>query len=110
MELHVTVDNESTVEVTPRASLHQTQVYMCGEQHKGIETTLSQLIVGKTVHKKTNFSETLFIPLPEDLSLSIKSGIIIIKSFIHVTLDIPHGNDLHVNVPIVVVNKSALTE
>ncbi len=110
MELHVTVDNESTVDVTPRASLHQTQVYMCGERHKAREVVITEAIVGKTVHKKTNLTETIFIPLPEELSLSIKCGLISIKYFIHVTLDIPHAIDLHINLPIVVVNKSALTQ
>jgi len=110
LELHVTVDNESTVDVTPRASLHQTQVYMCGERHKAREVVINEAIVGKTVHKKTNLTEILFIPLPEDLSRSIKSGIISIKSFIHVTLDIPHAIDIHVNLPIVIANKCALTQ
>ena len=110
MELHLTVDNQSTVEVTPRATLHQTQVYMCGERHKAREVVVTEAIVGKTVYKKTNITETLFIPLPEDISLSIKSGIINIKYFIHVTLDISYSIDLHVNVPIVIVSKSALTQ
>ena len=110
LELHLTVDNESTVEVTPRATLHQTQVYMCGERHKAREVVVTEAIVGKTVYKKTNFTETIFIPLPEDLSLSIKSGIISVKYFIHVTLDIPHSLDLHVNLPIIIVSKSALTQ
>ena len=110
MELHVTVDNESTVEVTPRATLYQTQVYMCGERHKAREVVITEAIVGKTVHNKTNFTETLLIPLPENLSLSIKSGIISVKYFIDVSLYIPHAFDLHVNVPIVIVNRSALTQ
>ena len=81
-----------------------------GYQLEAREMVITEAIVGKTVHKKTNLTETIFIPLPEDLSLSIKSGIIIIKYFIHVTLDIPLAIDLNVNVPIVVVNKSALTQ
>ena len=109
LELHVTVDNESTVEVTPRATLHQTQVYMCGERHKAKEVAVTESIVGKTVHRNSNLTETLLIPLPEYLSLSIKSGIIRIVYFIHVFLDIPNAIDLHVNVPIVIVNKFVLT-
>ena len=104
----MTVDNESTVDVTPRASLHQTQVYMCGERHK--EVVITESIVGKTVHKKTNITEIIIIPLPEDLPLSTKSGLISVMYFIHVTLDIPHAIDLHVILPIVIANKSALTQ
>ena len=110
MELHVTVDNDSTVGITPRASLHQTQIYMCWERHKATEITLGQPIVGKTVPENTNITEIIMIPLPEDLSLSIKSALISVKYFIHVTLDIPHAFDLHVNVPIVIANMSALTQ
>ena len=110
MELHVTVDNESTVDVIPRASLHQTQVYILGERHKAREVVITEAIVGKTVHKKTNLTESIFIPLPEDLSLSIKSRIISVKYFIHVALEIPFALDLQVNVPIVVVNKFSFTE
>ena len=83
---------------------------MCWEQHKAREITLSQPIVGKTVLKKTNITEIIIIPLPEDLSLSIKSPLISVKYFIHVTLDIPHAFNLDVNVPIVIANKCALTQ
>ena len=83
---------------------------MSGERHKAREVVITEAIVGKTVYRNSNFTETLFIPLPEGLCPSIKSDTISIKYFIHVTLEIPLALDLHLNVPIVIVNKFALIE
>jgi len=108
IELHITVENDSSATVKPRATLYQQQIYMCGERHKGEKVTLSDRVFGKDVESKTDFTETLFVPIPEDASLTIKSQLISIKFFIHVTLDIPHAHDIDVNVPFVMVPKSAL--
>ena len=108
LELHTTIDNQSTVEAAPRASLYQTQIYMCGERHKAVEIPITNSIIGKKVAKKENFTETIFIPTPKELPLTIKSALISVKYFVHVTLDIPHSFDIHVNVPIVMTNEPVI--
>ena len=77
---------------------------MCGERHKVVEIPLTDPIVGKKVDKNTNFTETLFIPTPKEMSLTIKSALISVKYCVHVTLDIPHAFDIHVNIPLVITN------
>jgi hypothetical protein len=109
IELHCTVDNSSTLDATPKATLYQTQIYMCEERHKARQVALTDDVVGKKVDEKTNFTETLLIKLPEDTPLTIKSAIISVKYFLHVTLDIPHAFDIHVNVPLVVTAKNVLS-
>ena len=108
--MHSFVENDSTVEATPRATLYQTQIYMCGERHKAIELALTEAVIGKLVAPDTNQTETLYITIPEDVSLTIKSGIINIKYLIHVTLDIPHAFDIHLKLPIIITNELALSE
>ena len=108
--MHSLVENDSTVEATPRATLYQTQIYMCGERHKAVELALTEAVVGKLVAPDTDQTETLHISIPEDVSLTIKSGIVNVKYFIHVTLDIPHAIDIHVNLPIVVTNEFAFSQ
>jgi hypothetical protein len=98
----------TSVGVIPRATLYQTQIFMSGERHKTVENSLTEAVIGTAVEAGANASETIFVLTPEDISLSIKSSIITIKYFIHVTLDIPHSIDLHINLPVVITNKYAL--
>ena len=104
IELIIDIQNESSVEATPRATLYQTQVYMCGQRHRASNVALTSPVVGK----HSNNEQIIGIPIPKDVSLSIKSDLISIKYFIHVTLDIPHAFDIHANLPFVVTNRSAL--
>ncbi|CAG2176923.1 unnamed protein product [Oppiella nova] len=41
--------NESSLDVTPRVTLYQTQVYMCGERHKAVDVALTEALVGQVV-------------------------------------------------------------
>jgi hypothetical protein len=109
IELHTTVENESSATVKLRATLYQTQAYMCGERHMGEEVILSDSIFGKEVESTTDFSETLLVPIPEDASLTIECQLMIIKYFIHVTLDIPNAREIDVKVPFVMVSKPEIT-
>ncbi|CAG2173755.1 unnamed protein product [Oppiella nova] len=108
VEVHCSVDNDSSVDVTPRLTLYQTQIYMCGERHKSLEVALTEYMVGNKVTSETKSMESLFVTIPKNATLTIKSAIITIKYFIHITLDIPHAIDLHINLPIIVTNRSAL--
>ena len=108
VKVYTTVHNESTLTVRPRATLYETQIYMCGERHKGVETALSESVVGKDVPANDSITDCLLLSIPEKASLTIKTPIISIKHFIDVTLDIPHAFDIHVNLPFVATTRSAL--
>src|SRR5699024_1957942 len=78
--VHLTVDNRTSTKVTPRVSLHQVQIFMCGSRHKTIETALSEdPIVGKEVEAHTNAEELLEVTIPPNESLTIKSSVITVK-------------------------------
>jgi hypothetical protein len=71
---------------------------------------VTHTIEGKPVPKDTNSVDILPIPIPEDVPLTIKSDIIVVKYFIHVTLDIPFAVDIHANLPFIVTTKKALEQ
>ena len=106
----MTVDNRSTMDVTPRATLHQTQVYMCGDRHKAVEIPLTDPMVGRKIQSNTNSTETLLIPTSKDMPLTIKSSLICVKYFVHVILDNDQAFDIHVNVPVVFTSKHVSVE
>ena len=106
IEIQCDVFNDSSTETTPRATLYQTQVYLFGERHKAFQIPFSDPVVGQPVPKNTNAMEFMKITLPKPTSLSIKSELISVKYLIHVTLDIPHAFDIHVNLPFVVTTKA----
>lgn len=107
--VHVWVDNKTSAKLVPRVSLHQTQIYMCGARHKTIETTLSNdPILGSEIQSHAEAVEVLHVKVPSDESLTIKSSVITVKYFIHVTLDIPHSFDLHINLPVVITSARVL--
>ena len=106
--LHCDVANDSSVETTPRATLYQMRIFLFGERHTGSQQAITEHIVGKKIDKHSRASEILAIPVPNDIPLSIKTDLISVKYFLHVTLDIPHAIDLHVNLPILITTKSAL--
>lgn len=109
--VHVHVDNKTNTKVTPRISLHQVQIYMCGTGHKTHEKVLTEEpIKGTEIAAHTQVEELLTMELPEKESLSIKSSLITVKYFIRVTLDIPHAFDLHVNLPIVLTTEAVIEE
>src|SRR5699024_6322320 len=56
--VHVSVDNKTNTKVTPRISLHQVQIYMCGSRHKTIETIMSEdPVVGEEIESHTQVEE-----------------------------------------------------
>ena len=111
ISVHISVDNKSSAKLVPRISLHQIQIYMCGSRHKTIETTLSNdPIIGTEIEPHSEAVEVLHVKIPSDESLSIKSSVITVKYFVHVTLDIPHSFDLHINLPIVLTSSGIIEE
>src|SRR5699024_4752950 len=107
--VHVAVDNKTTAKVTPRISLHQVQIYMCGSRHKTIDTTMSEEpIVSKEIEPHTSVEELLKWKINSKDPLSIKSSIITVKYYVHVTLAIPHSFDLHINLPVVVTSRKVI--
>ncbi|CAG2181403.1 unnamed protein product, partial [Oppiella nova] len=51
--VHCTVENHSTVDATPRVTLYETQVYMCGERHKSLQAAITGPELGHTVGQQT---------------------------------------------------------
>ncbi|KAJ6223306.1 hypothetical protein RDWZM_001851 [Blomia tropicalis] len=103
--VHIWVENHTSAKLVPRISLHQTQIYMCGARHKTIETTLNNdPTVGTEINPNSDADEILHVHVPSDESLTIKSSVITVKYFVHVTLDIPHSFDLHINLPVVITS------
>ena len=100
--------NQSTVECTPRATIYQTQIYMCDERHRASQVALTEPVGGEKLDKESNGTQVVNVVLPKDAPLSIKSDIIAIKYMVHVTLDIPHAIDVHVNLPFVVIVDSKI--
>ncbi|CAG2166462.1 unnamed protein product [Oppiella nova] len=108
--VHCTVENHSTLDATPRVTLFETQVYMCGERHKSLQAAIAGPVMGNKVSQETCDTQCVFVTIPTTASLSIRSWIVSVKYMIHVTLDIPYAHDLHINLPVVVVNKETLLE
>ena len=109
INVHLAVNNKTNAKLMPRVSLHQIQIYMCGARHKTIETTMSnEPICGTEIAPHTEVNELLTVPIPVDESLTIKSSVITVKYFVHVTLDIPHSFDLHINLPVVLTSKKLI--
>ena len=107
--VHVNVDNKLNVKVTPRVSLHQVQIFSCGQRHKSIENRFpAETIKGADIEPHTKSEQLLDLQVPEEENLSIKSPIISVKYFIEVTLDIPHSLDLHVNLSVVITSKRVI--
>lgn len=109
IDVHVGVNNKTSAKLVPRITLYQVQIYMCGTRHKTIETTLGQdPVVGAEVTANTEVTQVLSIGIPKDESLTIKSSVITVKYYVHVTLDIPQAFDLHINLPIVLTSQRVL--
>lgn len=81
---------------------------MSGDRHRTLELVLGDSIYGAEVDSNDVIEDIIEIPIPIRAQLTMKSTIITVKYFVHVTLDIPHNIDLHINLPIVVTNKCAL--
>lgn len=73
-----------------------------------MELVLGESVYGNEVEPNEVTEDMIEIPVPGRAQLTMKSTIITVKYFVHVTLDIPHNIDLHINLPVVVTNKCAL--
>lgn len=103
------IDNNSTASVKPRVSFYQTQIYMTGERHKTVENSLTEAVEGDEVLSHTLIEDAAIpVAIPVNIPLSIKSELITLKYFVHVTLDIPLATDIHVNLPVIVTSRAAL--
>lgn len=103
------IDNCSTATVKPRVTFFQTQIYMTGERHKTVESSLTEAIEGDEIGSHTMIDDgNLTVTIPVDIPLSIKSEYITLKYFLHLTLDIPLAIDIHINLPVVITTRSSL--
>ncbi|CAG2174518.1 unnamed protein product [Oppiella nova] len=108
IEVDCFIWNRSSLDATPRVTLYQTQVYMCGERHKAVDVALTDALVGQVIKGSATGMESFVLGIPQGLPLSFKSSLITVKYFAHLTLDIPYAIDLHINLPIVITTKEAL--
>lgn len=108
IKLKTIIKNTTTLKVQPRATLYQTQIFMSGDRHRTLELVLGEPQYGSEIDPCEVLESTIDLPIPQRAQLTMKSTIITIKYFVHVTLDIPHNIDIHINLPIVVTNKRAM--
>jgi hypothetical protein len=109
IQLDVTVINESTSKITPRATLYETRVFLAKNRHHSIEKHLEP-IQGNPVVKGKPGMDKLLLAIPEQCPLTIKNELMVVKYYVHVTLDIPMELDLHINLPIIITTRRALDE
>lgn len=110
--VHIAVDNSTNIPVVPQIALQQVQIYMSGTRHKTIENTITEEpTTGEPIapHTEKEMAQ-LDVHIPKDLVLSIKSSVITVKYFVHVTLKIPHSLDLRVNLPVVITSEQVLPQ
>lgn len=82
---------------------------MTGERHKTVENSLTEAVEGEEVLSHTIVEDVaLSVAIPVNIPLSIKSELLTLKYFVHVTLDIPFATDIHVNLPVIVTSRVAL--
>lgn len=105
--VHVVVDNQTNTGVTPRIALNQVQIYQCGIKLKVQDNSVDNAnpVIGTAVGPGTQTEELLSVTISPNEALSIKSQLITVKYFVHVTLDIPHSVDLHLKLPVVVTSQ-----
>jgi len=105
LELNCNIENNSSVNVTPRATINKKEIYLCGTRHKCVGKHLTdEPVFGQKVEKHSNTNQRISLKIPDDIPLSMKSELITVKYIIHVTLDIPHAIDVHLNIPIIITN------
>lgn len=110
IQLKTFINNMTTLKVQPRATLYQTQIFMTGDRHRTLELVLGEPSYGNEVEPNEVAEEVIEITIPARAQLTMKSNIITVKYFVHVTLDIPQNKDLHINLQFVVTNKAAILE
>lgn len=82
---------------------------MTGERHKTVENSLTEAVEGDEILSHTVVDNgTILVKIPLNIPLSIKSDLITLKYFLHVTLDIPLATDIHINLPLIVTSQMAL--
>ena len=73
------------------------------------EKPLTEAVEGEEVAAHTIVEDgVIAVKIPVNIPLSIKSDLITLKYFVHVTLDIPFATDIHVNLPVIVTSRAAL--
>ena len=110
IKLKTNINNMTTLKVQPRATLYQTQIYSTNNGHRTMELPLGESHHGHEVDSNDVSQDMIEIPVPSTAPFTMKSTVVTVKYFVHVTLDIPHNIDLHMNLPVVVTNKCALRD
>ncbi|CAG2171107.1 unnamed protein product, partial [Oppiella nova] len=94
--------NKLSTSVRPRVTLKQTQTFSVRDNHNTkIQVTNKCVIIkGLLVGPGVTDMQTLLMPIPADIQLSIDCPIISVSYELHLTADIPLARDLHIDLPI----------
>lgn len=82
---------------------------MTKNRHHSIEKHF-EAVKGKPVVKGKPGLDQILLKIPDCAPLTIKNELMVVKYFVHITLDIPMELDLHINLPIIITTKRALEE
>jgi len=100
------VANRSSVRVTPRATLYQSEKYLTHDKSlfRKDEITVSSS-VADDIEPESISSNVMSLKIPFNLKISsFESSLMKVYFKIHVTLDIPNSFDLHIDLPLLISN------
>jgi len=110
LRLLLNCDNESSIPVRPLITLYQSQAFNCEEYGRTWETVLNDTIEAEVVESEASCSQTIRIPLSQNSVLSLRSNMIAVSYFVHITIDeLPGTYDLSLSIPFQVLSKRMLT-
>lgn len=107
--INCSITNTTTTRVTPRATLKQTQTFMAEGKTK-IKEIKYLRVEGSLIEPGLTNVQTLMVPIPANIQLSIECPLIINSYEIHLTTEIPSAMNLHIDLPIVITTESVLNK
>lgn len=107
--INCSITNKTTIRVTPRATLKQTQTFMAKGKQKVREIKYLR-VEGSPVEPGLTSVETIMVPIPANIQLSIECPIIMVSYEVHITADIPSAMNLHLDLPIVITNEVVMNK
>lgn len=86
IEVKTVVKNTTSLKVQARAALYQTQIFMSGVRHRTLESALGETVTGPEIEPCEFTENVLELPIPPRAPLTMKSNMVTVKYFVHVTL------------------------
>ncbi|KAJ6223307.1 hypothetical protein RDWZM_001852 [Blomia tropicalis] len=97
--------NESNISIQPRISMYQTQAFTYNQVVRTMESSLIDPCMAEQLESGQNGTQTVTIPVPTTCSISLKSPLITVRYFVHISMDIPQSIDLTINLPFIVTTE-----